>query len=288
MKRVQIRDIGLKVNTILNYKYRINNYISFGNTTIVYLACDQSTNKEILIKELCPYRIVNRDLDGKTLVLVNNLIENEYEQIKSSFDKEIQILNKLSQKKYGLSNKIPQYIDDFNENGTRYLVMGYYSGKDLRERLIRGEHFDFSKVAYELTDIVCKVHKAGIIHKDIKLSNILVRNDGRIVLLDFGSSCCIDDTDTFMKYISNGYSAPELYEDNEATIEADIYSLGVVMYQMLTGILPVIPEQDSEGIRNISEYINIPWILSWAIMKMLDKNPEHRLKHLGVLKLLVR
>lgn len=284
---VSIYDIGLAVGTGIRNRYTIKNHISFGNTTILYIAEDNELKKTVLLKELCPYRLVNRDMDGKTLVLKGNRDKKTYKMIEASFINEIKILKKLGNHKE-LSGKVPGYVADFNENNTLYLVIEYLEGCDLKQKIQSGETLSFRKTAYELVSIVHKIHKFGVLHRDIKLSNMFIKKDGTLALLDFGSACLTEEESETMKYASNGYSAPEMYEKGSSTLYADIYSIGAVMYQMLTGILPNRADLRTEGdLADITEYINIPWPLANCIMKSLEFNPEKRLKHLSLFKLLL-
>ncbi len=284
---VSIYDIGLNIGTEIENRYIIKSHISFGNTTILYIAEDKQLKKTVLIKELCPYRLVNRDMDGRTLVLKGSLNKESYKKIEASFINEIKILKKLGNHKE-LSGKVPGYLADLNENNTLYLIMDYLEGCDLKQKIQSGESMSFRKTAYELVSIVQKVHKSGILHRDIKLSNMFIKKDGTLALLDFGSACLAEEESETIKYASNGYSAPEMYEKDSSTLYADIYSIGAVMYQMLTGILPNRADLRTEGdLTDISEYVNIPWPLANCIMKSLEFNPEKRLKHLSLFKLLL-
>lgn len=284
---VSIYDIALKKNTIINYRYTINDYISFGNTTILYLAEDRNTKREVLIKELCPFRLINRDLDGKHLVVKKGL-EDELDKIRESFVNETKIIKLLSYGELGRGGRIPVYINEFAENNTMYLVTEYFEGLDLKRRIEDGECLNFRKISYELVDIVQRIHKQGILHRDIKLSNIFIKTDGTVVLLDFGSACRTNEESLVIKYASNGYSAPEMYKKEDSTLYADVYSIGAVMYKMLTGIVPVRADLRKDKIINdITEYVNIPWPLAVWIMRALELNPEKRIKSLSILKFLL-
>lgn len=284
---VYIYDIALKKNTIVNYRYTINEYISFGNTSILYLAEDRDTKRKVLIKEMCPFRLINRDLDEKHLV-VNKSLKDEFNKIRESFKNEIKIIKLLSGSELGMQRKIPVYINDFAENNTLYLITEYFEGLDLKQRIESGECLSFRKITYELADIVNKIHKLGILHRDIKLSNIFIKTDGTIALLDFGSACRINEENLVIKYASNGYSAPEMYEEEKSTLYADVYSIGAVMYKMLTGVIPLRADMRKDKLINdVTEYVNIPWPLAIWIMRALELNPKKRIKNLSVLKFLL-
>lgn len=287
-KNLNIGDIGLKIGMVLNKRYQICEYVSLGNMTIMYLAKESESGEMVLVKELAPVSMVNRDLDGKGLVPKNKLCEESLIRLRESFEYEINVIKKLADKKYGLVGSVPEYRDDFNENDTCYLVTSYFEGKDLQKKINDKEEIGFRRIASNLVEIVRKVHKAGVIHRDIKFSNIFIKNDGKIVLLDFGSSCSIENERKVARYVSNGFSAPELYDENSSTRWADNFSIGAVMYQMLTGVPPVSNVNGSGMyVQDIAEYINIPWQLALVIMKLLELKPKKRLKKLWVVKMLL-
>ncbi|MDE6232132.1 MAG: serine/threonine protein kinase [Lachnospiraceae bacterium] len=284
---VSIYDIALKKNTIINYRYTINDYISFGNTTILYLAEDRDTKRQVLVKELYPLKLVNRDLDGKRLVIKNDL-EDEFYKIREGFANEIKIVKKLTCGEIGLQGRVTEYVNEFAENDTLYLVTDYFEGFDLKQRIEKGECLNFRKISYELADIVQRVHNQGILHRDIKLSNVFIKTDGTVALLDFGSACIISEEKQLIKYASNGYSAPEMYKKEDSTLYADIYSIGAVMYKMLTGVIPLRADlRKDKEIKDITEYVNIPWPLALWIMRALELNPKKRIKSLSILKFLL-
>lgn len=269
-------------------QYKICEYISLGNMTIIYLAFDIEKNENVLIKELAPLSMVNRDLDGINLIPRNKVCEEKLVKLKESFKNEIDVIKKLSEKKYGLKGSIPEFRTDFEENGTCYLITTYYQGKDLQKRILENEKINYRNIVKNLVEIVIKVHKAGIIHRDIKLSNIFIKNDGKVVLLDFGSSCSIDNERKIIRCVSNGYSPPEMYNEELSTRWVDNFSIGAVMYQLLTGFSPICYNYDKEiYINDIDEFVNIPWQLAYVIMKLLELNPEKRLKKLWIIKLLL-
>lgn len=285
---IDVSDIGLQIDAILNKRYKISSYMSLGNMTVVYKGFDCENNESVLIKELAPISLINRDLNQRDIVPKNRVCQDKLELLKGSFENEIEILKKLADKKYGLTGNVPGYKDHFYENNTVYLITTYYEGRDLQKRIEDREELSFCDISRKIVAVVEKVHRAGIIHRDIKLSNIFIRNDGEIVLLDFGSACDMKDDLTAARYVSNGFSPPELYEEKESTLWVDIFTIGAALYQMLTGVRPVQYNARNEMyIVDIGEYVNIPCVLAWAIMKMLELKKDKRLKKLWVIKMLL-
>ena len=285
---IRIEDIGLKLGAVLKNRYEIKEYISFGNMTITYLAEDIYENKKVFVKEMAPVSMVNRDLDGRKLVPKSVRTTAVLNKLEENFNNEIRIIKELSNEKYGLDKQIPRYIDGFEENDTRYFIMSFFKGKNLQKRIDDGENISFSKVSKKLVRLVQLIHKAGVIHRDIKLSNILLTDDGELVLLDFGSACFVKEANRTLRCVSKGVAAPEMYENNSDTRWVDNFSIGAVMYQMLTGFTPICFDRRNKiYIEDISKYINIPWILAAVIMKLLEVRPQKRLKKLWLVKMLL-
>ena len=136
--------------------------------------------------------------------------------------------------------------DLFKENETAYMVMELVTGKSLRKELDSQPQKKFppQKVKKIITDLVSAlsaVHKKGIFHLDIKPDNILLTPEGRLVLIDFGSaqqtfgtSMATSSTRTF----TEGYVAPEVLAGGEVGVESDIFEVGMMVYEMLSGQLP--------------------------------------------------
>ena len=136
-------------------------------------------------------------------------------------------------------------IHEINEtdDGQLYLVMAYYEGETLKERIERG-----ALALDEAVDIVTQVgqglaeaHAAGIVHRDIKPANLLIAKSGLVKILDFGLAKLIASDDVTQMGVALGtvaYMSPEQARGEEVDHRTDIWSLGVVLYEMLTGRLP--------------------------------------------------
>ena len=137
-----------------------------------------------------------------------------------------------------------------------------------------------------LVDIVDQVHKKGIIHCDIKPSNVIIQDDGKIVLIDFGSACYKKKKGDEMMFASRGYSAPELYHGGKIDEKTDIYSIGAILYYMLTDCQIPAPDDydESEEIPSIAELIEIPKPLEDVIMKSLQRDRDKRLGSLSIMR----
>lgn len=179
------------------------------------------------------------------------------------------------------------------DGATRYyIVMPFMEGGTLRLR-IRRSPLTLAEVCSCLEDIADAldyIHARGIIHRDIKASNVLLDAAGKCYLTDLGIARVVTDatqlTSTGNVLGTVDYLAPELFEPNrKSDIRSDLYSLGVLLYEMVTGRLPFIAENQ---IALVSMHMNVPppsprlfapYIspqIEWVILKALEKNPEQR------------
>ena len=141
---------------------------------------------------------------------------------------------------------LPVVIDYFSEGGEDYLVMDFVEGEDLGELLRRaGGPVDAGRVARwadRLLDALDYLHERGVIHRDVKPANLKLTREGEVVLLDFGiSKASLEWQQTHRSILSggtSGYAPFEQLMDLGTDERSDLYSLGVTLYQLLTGVLP--------------------------------------------------
>jgi serine/threonine protein kinase len=180
-------------------------------------------------------------------------------------------------------------IHDFGErDGFFFLLMEYVDGANLRQLLETREVAprEALSIVSRICDGLQYAHDAGVVHRDIKPENIIVTRDGRVKILDYGLAKLIDPTredshltGTFQAMGSVHYMAPEQWKKPlEVDHRADIYSLGVVFYELLTGELPVgrfpLPSQKVEVDVRLDE----------VVLKALEIEPERRWQHASDVK----
>jgi TolB-like protein/tetratricopeptide (TPR) repeat protein/tRNA A-37 threonylcarbamoyl transferase component Bud32 len=124
------------------------------------------------------------------------------------------------------------------------LWMELIDGKTVEQRLAQSLPFQSSEVieiGIQICRAVSAVHGAGLLHRDIKAQNVMLSTDGRAVLMDFGTSWEMSESSTSTVALAGTplYLAPEVLRSSEATIQSDVYSIGVLLYHMLTGTYPV-------------------------------------------------
>ena len=214
---------------ILNYK--IEKLIGEGGMGTVYLGINEQFEQKVAIKVLAPQFVHNADIVKR-------------------FKKEASMLSKLNHP------NIVKLLNFYENDKGVYLIMEYVEGYTLDEYItnISGPILEdkAAEMFYEILDGFEFAHSKGIIHRDIKPSNIIVTNDGEIKIFDFGIAKLINEpenqklTRTGTKLGTVVYMSPEQIRQGEVSKLSDIYSLGVVLHQLLTGKSPYMPNEMSE------------------------------------------
>lgn len=186
---------------------------------------------------------------------------------------------------------IVNIYDVGQEENSHYIVMEYVSGQTLREELDAGGRLPVATaltIARQIAEALCHAHKNGLVHCDIKPHNILVMEDGRIKVADFGIACAVSSvTSTYTGNIvgSVHYFSPEQAKGASITPKSDIYSLGVVLYEMLTGELPFTGETPvGIALKHLQEEPlsicvidpSIPPFVEALVTELMAKDPNQR------------
>lgn len=218
--------------------YEIISVVSRGGFGITYKA-RRSDGRIVCIKEYFPESICKRC--GASVSALNSDGEELFGRYKKSFIKEALTLKQLS------CASIVKVFDVFEKNNTAYYVMEYIDGKPLSE-IIPPHGFDEATalcIIKKLLEAVGYIHVRKITHLDIKPSNILVRDNGDIVLIDFGGSKRYtndgEQTSSSPLSTSEGFAPIELYTENglkEFSPATDIYEVGATLYNLITGKCP--------------------------------------------------
>jgi serine/threonine protein kinase len=187
-------------------------------------------------------------------------------------------------------------IHEINEtpDGQLYICMAYYEGVSLKEKIDKGPiPFNeaikiFSKIAQGLKT----AHEKKIIHRDIKPGNIIITDKGEVKIVDFGLAKLAGEklTESFSTKGTIAYMAPEVIRGSKADNRADLWSLGVMLYEMITGHLPFRGEYPepliysivNEKPKSLSHYLkDVPELLQTIIDKLLKKDPTERYQQLS-------
>jgi eukaryotic-like serine/threonine-protein kinase len=231
------------------------------------------------------YRVLDKKLDEEVaLKLVRPEIAREKRTIER-FSNELKLARKISHRNIG------RMFDLGEEKGTYFITMEYVPGENLRTMIRMSGQLGVG-TAVAISKKVCEglteAHRLGIIHRDLKPSNIMIDREGNIRILDFGIARSVEGKGITGAGVVIGtpeYMSPEQVEGKETDGRSDIYSLGVVLYEMLTGRVPFDGETPFViGIKHKSETprdpreLNpqIPAELSRVILKCLEKDREKR------------
>ncbi|MCH7962347.1 MAG: protein kinase [Bacteroidetes bacterium] len=177
---------------------------------------------------------------------------------------------------------------DETDDGQIFIVMSSYEGETLKKKIERGplKIDNAIDITIQIAEGLVKAHESDIIHRDIKPANIFITNDGVVKILDFGLAKVVGQTQLTQLGTTSGtvaYMSPEQTKGEEVDNRTDIWSLGVVFYEMLSGTLPFKGDYDQAIIYSIiNEYpdfiskirADIPLQIENIISKILDKNPE--------------
>ena len=150
-------------------------------------------------------------------------------------NEEVAILNKLDHP------NIVNYFETYNDYRYVYLVMEYVPGKVLNKYLMEQKSHSEKKICHVMQQVISAIahcHAIGIIHRDIKAENIMMSNEGQIKLLDFGLSKNSRKVDEKEICGTPYYMAPEMIVGDKYTAQIDVWSLGVLIYYLVSGHLP--------------------------------------------------
>ena len=239
----------LPSNTLLqNGKYKIIQKIGQGGFGIAYKAYQQGLQREVCIKEFFFYDLCERARNSSNITIISTSPEKI--QLVATFKRKfLKEANRLKQFQHP---NIVSVLDSFEENNTAYFVMEYLEGGSLEDLLDREGKMSEQNAIETILPIISAmviVHKADLLHLDIKPANIMLRIDQTPVLIDFGISKYMEIaagyTTTAPVGISKGYAPLEQYGGNvkDFTKATDIYSICATIYRMVTGVIPPEPLQ---------------------------------------------
>lgn len=248
----------LEIGSLVDGKYKILNKIGQGGMSVVYLAMNEKANKQWAIKEVRK--------DGR----------QNYEVVRQGLIAETDILKRLNHP------NLPSIIDVIDDGESFLIVMDYIEGKPLSSALkeLGAQPQEYVvEWAKQLCDVLGYLHsrKPPIIYRDMKPSNVMLKPDGNVTLIDFGTarefkSDRVEDTTCLG---TQGYAAPEQFGGRGQTdARTDIYCLGATMYHLVTGHNPAKPPYEMYPIRQWNP--NLSSGLEQIILKCTKKNPEDR------------
>ena len=254
------------IGQVFNHRYEILEKLGEGGMGVVYKAEDTKLERPVALKFLTPQAIGSEEDKARFILEAKAAAKLDHANICTVYE-----------------------IDEADEQ--TFIAMAYVDGQSLEEKVESGvlEVNEALNIAIQVAEGLNEAHKKGIVHRDIKAANIMVTKDGKAKIMDFGlvklaGRTRLTKTATIMGTVA--YMSPE-QASGEATIDhrTDIWSLGVVLYKMLTGKPPFDAPSDAALIHKIiyeefEPLSNIrgdtPPGLEDAIQRMLQKNPQKR------------
>lgn len=205
------------IGALVDNRYAVLSKLDFGGMSTVYLAVDQRLEREVALKVLHPHLAAN-----------NGFLDH--------LGREAKAAARLSH---------PNVVGVFDQNtdaATAYLVMEYIKGHTLRD-VIKAQGRLTPRAALDYIEPVvaglAAAHAAGMIHRDVKPENVLIATDGRVKIGDFGLSRAVSNATSTGQLIGTAaYLSPELVEAKPADARSDVYSVGIMLFEMLTGQQP--------------------------------------------------
>ncbi len=250
----------------INDRYQIEKLIGEGGMANVYLAQDKILDRKVAVK-----------------VLRGDLADDE--KFVRRFQREALAASSLSHP------NIVEIYDVGEDEGNFYIVMEYIEGKTLKQLIKKRGVLSLSEtmdIMLQLLDALAQAHDSYIIHRDIKPQNIMIKDSGLVKITDFGIAVAINSaqlTQTNSVMGSVHYLPPEQAGGKGSTIRSDIYSLGILMFEMLTGKVPFKGDSAVEiALKHIKEPLPspkalnpvIPQSVENIILKAAAKNPKNR------------
>jgi serine/threonine protein kinase len=261
----------LTTGSIFAGRYQIIEELGKGGMGKVYRVLDKKLKEEIALKLIKP-EIAK---DKKTL---------------ERFHNELKLARKISQRNVGRMYELMEV------EGTHFITMEYVPGEDLRSSIRRFGQLPVGKsisIAKQICEGLAEAHRLGVVHRDLKSNNIMIDKEGNARIMDFGIARSLEAKGITGAGVMIGtpeYMSPEQVEGKEVDQRSDIYSLGVVLYEMLTGQVPF--EGDTPftiGVKHKSEMpqnpnelnTQIPDDLNSVILRCLEKDKERRYQSPG-------
>jgi serine/threonine protein kinase len=258
---------SLTPGTLFANRYEILSLIGIGGMAEVYAALDT-----LLGKERVALKIIHENLSKDEVNI-------------KRFQREIQITRKISHE------NIARTYDAGNYDGRFYFSMEYLVGTTLSELLTKGPvpFFEASRIVQQICAGLTAIHKAGVVHRDIKPSNIVLTTNGKAVITDFGIARTGNSDMTKSSDVlgSAPYMAPELWTGGKTSAATDIYALGALYFELVTGIAPFDGDSAAEmmfkhietpPIRPSSINAEVPAWLDNFILRLLNKNSIDRIQ----------
>jgi serine/threonine-protein kinase len=259
------------IGTVLSGRYRLEAKLGSGGMSTVYLGSDQTLDRQVAVK------VMHREMSEQADQL-------------ERFRQEARAVAKLSHP------NVVSVIDAGEDGGYPYIVFEYVEGETLKQRISREGALDPQEaIAYaiEIARGLSVAHARNMVHRDIKPQNVLIDSEGRAKLTDFGISRQLEQdgmTATGRVLGTTDYVAPEQAMGHGADPRSDVYSLGVVLYEMLVGQVPFSADsQVGVAMKHVNEELpdvqrrrpEVSAAVALVVERATAKDPGERYQHVG-------
>jgi serine/threonine protein kinase/tetratricopeptide (TPR) repeat protein len=263
--RIPLRE--LSIGSTFAGRYQVLEHLGKGGMGRVYKVLDLEINEVVALKVLGPEL-------------------SDDEEFIRRFHNELKLARRISHK-----NVCGLYHLSRDESGTYYITMEFVPGEDLKSLMGRVGQLSIRKavaIAEQVSAGLSEAHGLGIIHRDLKPQNIMIDHQGNVRIMDFGIALSLSAkgvTKTPMLIGTPEYMAPEIVDGKEADGRSDIYALGVILFEMLTGGLPfeadkplAMAMKHRVQVPEPPKLINpqVPESLNRAVLRCLEKTREKR------------
>ncbi len=259
----------IQVGTKIDH-YVVESVLGEGGMGEVFLAKDLNLDRKVAIKTLIPNK--------------------SSEKLQKRFENEAKILASLNH------NNIVSVYNYGQYEGIHYMVMEFIQGQDL-SAAIKSRGFGIGECLeafQQMVEGILEAHNQGVLHRDIKPANLVIDNQGRVKVVDFGISKDFKKEDVNLTDMgrvigTTNYMAPELFVGQRPSVTSDIFSMGIVLFEMLEGFNPFTAEtryETMENIRNKEVQLSkevariVPPVIEKILYKMLAKDPDQRYQNL--------
>jgi len=252
--------------TVLGQRYEILQVLGRGGMGAVYKARDREVNRVVALKVIRP------ELAGNSAML-------------ERFKQELVLSHQVTHK------NVVRIYDLGEADGVKFITMEYIEGSDLRSISLEKKRFEPAE-AVEIMQQVCRaleaVHAVGVIHRDLKPQNIMRDNNGRVVVMDFGLARLVESngmTQTGALVGTMEYMSPEQALGSQLDQRSDLFTLGLIFYELLTGKMPfhadsalasLIRRTQERAISVTQHDRTIPASLANIVAKCMERDPKQR------------
>lgn len=254
------------IGQVVNYRYEVLEKSGDGSYYSVYKARDKVLNRLVAVKVLGPQYSLNREFAERLTTEAQNVTELAHPNI-------------------------ARVLEADSQNGTYFTAVEYVRGINLKDRIRRVGTFAVSyavDIAFAVSQALEFAHRQGLVHGDVRPHNIITSPEGQVKLTDFGMAKALAAFPQIREATmlrSVHYMAPEVIRGEPAQPASDVYSLGVVLYEMLTGSVPYDGVTSAAiAARQLQESVpspqarnsGVPTILNEIVMKAMNKDPRMR------------